>query len=60
MTSAAVPTPPGILRDETERTFDAPWQAQAFALVVQLNKAGRFSWDERRVIQMPRWPPCKG
>jgi hypothetical protein len=28
MTSAAVPAPPGILRDETDQTFDAPWQAQ--------------------------------
>lgn len=46
MTSAAFLAPPGILRDEADRTFDAPWQAQAFSLVVQLNKAGRFSWGE--------------
>jgi nitrile hydratase accessory protein len=46
MMSAADPAWPSILRDETDRNFDAPWQAQAFALVVQLNKAGRFSWDE--------------
>jgi nitrile hydratase accessory protein len=62
MTSAAVPAPPGILRDETDQTFDAPWQAQAFALVVQLNKAGRFSWDEwvrvfsREIARSPSRP----
>lgn len=26
--------------------FDAPWQAQIFALVVQLNERGVFSWPE--------------
>jgi nitrile hydratase accessory protein len=36
----------GIFDDETDRTFDAPWQAQAFAIVVGLNKAGYFGWDE--------------
>src|SRR4030088_3524799 len=46
MTSAADPALPGILDDETGRTFGAPWQAQAFALVVQLNKTGHFGWDE--------------
>jgi nitrile hydratase accessory protein len=35
-----------IQRDETDRIFDAPWQAQAFALVVRLSKTGYFSWDE--------------
>src|SRR5258708_34440538 len=46
MTSAADPALPGILDDETGRTFEAPWQAQAFALVVQLSKTGHFGWDE--------------
>jgi nitrile hydratase accessory protein len=35
-----------IQRDETDRIFDAPWQAQAFALVVRLSKTGYFGWDE--------------
>ena len=26
--------------------FDAPWQAQAFALTVALHEAGLFSWNE--------------
>ncbi len=26
--------------------FDAPWQAQAFALAVHLNNQGLFSWKE--------------
>ncbi len=28
------------------RTFDEPWQAEAFALAVQLHAAGVFSWQE--------------
>jgi nitrile hydratase accessory protein len=35
-----------IQRDETDRIFDAPWQAQAFAVVVGLSKTGYFSWDD--------------
>lgn len=27
------------------RPFDEPWQAEAFALVVALNEAGRLPWD---------------
>lgn len=27
-------------------TFDQPWQAQAFSIVVQLSKAGVFTWKE--------------
>ena len=37
---------PLISSDDADRTFDAPWQAQAFAIVVELNKAGYFSWSE--------------
>jgi nitrile hydratase accessory protein len=32
--------------DEVGPSFDAPWQAQAFAIVVRLNRAGHFGWDE--------------
>jgi nitrile hydratase accessory protein len=35
-----------ILGDDGDRTFDAPWQAQAFAIVVEMNKAGYFSWSD--------------
>ncbi len=37
------PLPP---RAEGEPVFAEPWQAQAFALAVQLHDAGHFSWDE--------------
>jgi nitrile hydratase accessory protein len=29
-----------------EPPFEEPWQAQAFALAVQLNAEGAFSWSE--------------
>ncbi|MCY4564798.1 MAG: nitrile hydratase accessory protein [Gammaproteobacteria bacterium] len=29
-----------------QRTFDEPWQAEAFALAVQLHEQGLFSWSE--------------
>jgi nitrile hydratase accessory protein len=35
-----------ILRDTADRAFDAPWQAQAFALVMRLQESGHFTWDE--------------
>jgi nitrile hydratase accessory protein len=40
---APPPLPP---RREGEPVFAEPWQAQAFALAVQLHDAGHFSWDE--------------
>ncbi len=30
----------------TERPFDEPWQAEAFALTVALNEAGHLDWPE--------------
>lgn len=44
MTSALLDTP--IPRDEEGPVFDAPWQAQAFALTVQMSEAGHFSWPD--------------
>ena len=29
-----------------ERTFREPWQAQAFALTLELHAAGHFTWQE--------------
>jgi nitrile hydratase accessory protein len=29
-----------------ERVFDAPWQAEAFAVTVALNEAGHLAWPE--------------
>ena len=33
-------------RDENGPVFDRPWQAQAFALTVELYKNGLFTWPE--------------
>jgi nitrile hydratase accessory protein len=32
--------------DGSEPVFAEPWQAQAFALTVELNRLGRFTWSE--------------
>jgi nitrile hydratase accessory protein len=37
---------PGIPRDEGGAVFREPWEAQAFALAVALNKRGVFTWSE--------------
>lgn len=33
-------------RDDGGPTFHEPWEAQAFALAVQLSRAGYFTWKE--------------
>ena len=38
--------PPLPHRPEQEPVFAEPWQAQAFALAVQLHDAGHFTWSE--------------
>lgn len=37
---------PGLPTDADGPVFEAPWQAQAFALAVQLHAEGAFSWAE--------------
>jgi nitrile hydratase accessory protein len=37
---------PGLPLDGTEPVFAEPWQAQAFALTLQLHERGAFSWAE--------------
>ena len=37
---------PGMQRDDAGPVFAEPWQAQAFALAVQLSESGHFSWPE--------------
>ena len=37
---------PPLPRDEDGPVFAAPWQAQAFALAVQLSEQGHFTWKE--------------
>ena len=42
----AVPDLPGLPRDADGPVFAAPWQAQAFAMTVQLHERGLFAWKE--------------
>jgi nitrile hydratase accessory protein len=37
---------PGLPRDAEGPVFAEPWQAQAFALAVQLSAEGAFTWAE--------------
>lgn len=37
---------PRLPRDEGGPVFAEPWQAQAFALVVELSAQGHFTWKE--------------
>ncbi len=37
---------PLLPRDEAGPVFAEPWQAQAFAMAVQLSAAGHFTWTE--------------
>lgn len=37
---------PGLPRDDDGPVFSAPWQAQAFALVLALHERGAFTWPE--------------
>ena len=39
-------TSPLLPRDEEGPVFAEPWQAQAFALAVQLSAEGHFTWTE--------------
>jgi nitrile hydratase accessory protein len=46
MPSERLATLPGLPRDEKGPVFEEPWQAQAFAMAVQLCDAGHFTWPE--------------
>ena len=40
---SALPTLP---RDDTGPVFKAPWEAQAFAMTLELHRKGVFTWSE--------------
>jgi nitrile hydratase accessory protein len=40
------PSLPGMPRDDNGPVFGAPWQAQAFAMVLSLYDKGLFTWPE--------------
>ena len=37
---------PGLTRGEDEPVFRDAWEAEAFALVIELHAAGRFTWPQ--------------
>jgi len=37
---------PGLVRDEEGPHFKAPWEAEAFAIAVALERRGLFTWSE--------------
>jgi len=38
--------PPGLPRDANGPVFNAPWEAQAFAMALALHERGQFTWKE--------------
>ncbi len=45
-TQAALEAIPSIPSDADQPVFQAPWEAEAFAMVLALHQAGLFSWTE--------------
>ena len=37
---------PALPRDEAGPVFRAPWEAQAFAMALELHRRGAFTWSE--------------
>lgn len=37
---------PGIVLDRNEPVFAEPWEAQAFAMVINLHQSDFFTWEE--------------
>lgn len=46
MSAPALHELPGLPRDADGPVFNAPWQAQAFAMTLALHERGVFSWGE--------------
>lgn len=44
--AAALAALPAIPRDDDGPVFAEPWQAKAFAIVLQLHERGLFTWNE--------------
>jgi nitrile hydratase accessory protein len=57
-----IPDVPGLPCDGEGPVFDAPWQAQAFAMTLALHERGLFTWPEwaqalgRQVAAAPAQP----
>lgn len=51
--TASIEDPPGLLAGGNEGpVFREPWEAQAFAMTVELHRQGHFTW--------PEWAACLG
>jgi nitrile hydratase accessory protein len=46
LSAPETPDLPGLPRDAGGPVFAEPWQAQAFALTLQLHEQGAFTWTE--------------
>ncbi|RTD85957.1 nitrile hydratase accessory protein [Variovorax atrisoli] len=46
MSSERMPLSPGMPRDADGPVFNAPWEAQAFAMTLALHERGLFTWPE--------------
>jgi len=46
MTSVDLSTLPDMILLDDEPVFNEPWEAQAFAIVIDLHQKGAFTWDE--------------
>lgn len=44
--TAVAPELAGLPRDADGPVFDAPWEAQAFAMTLMLHERGLFTWPE--------------
>jgi nitrile hydratase accessory protein len=44
--SAPIPELAGLPRDADGPVFNAPWEAQAFAMTLMLHERGLFTWPE--------------
>jgi nitrile hydratase accessory protein len=45
-TAADLDALPALPRDEAGPVFRAPWEAQAFAMALELHRRGVFTWSE--------------
>ena len=46
LSTSDLKSPSSLPRDDKERAFAEPWQAQAFGLAVRLSAEGHFTWKE--------------
>ncbi len=48
MTGGRKPDLEGLPRKNGELVFEAPWQARAFGMAIELHRRGLFEWEEFR------------